>query len=27
KGDYVLSAWMTPKEGQKYKVDTEFTVK
>lgn len=26
KGEYVLSAWMTPKEGQKYKVTTEFTV-
>ncbi|QDP39930.1 BsuPI-related putative proteinase inhibitor [Radiobacillus deserti] len=25
-GDYVLTAWMTPKEGKKYKVSTEFTV-
>jgi ABC-type molybdate transport system substrate-binding protein len=26
KGEYVLNAWMTPKEGAKYKVKTKFTV-
>ncbi|MGM0904131.1 MAG: BsuPI-related putative proteinase inhibitor [Bacillota bacterium] len=26
KGDYVLSAWLTPMEGQKYKATKEFTV-
>ncbi|WP_174734384.1 BsuPI-related putative proteinase inhibitor [Mesobacillus harenae] len=26
KGEYVLSAWMTPKEGPQYKVSKEFSV-
>jgi hypothetical protein len=26
KGEYLLSAWMTPQEGPKYKVTTEFSV-
>jgi len=26
KGDYILSAWMTPQEGEKYKTEIEFTV-
>lgn len=26
KGDYVLSVWMTPKEGKKFKVTKEFSV-
>lgn len=26
KGEYVLTAWMTPKEGKKYEVTKEFTV-
>jgi ABC-type molybdate transport system substrate-binding protein len=26
KGDYVLSVWMTPKEGKKFKVKKPFTV-
>ncbi|UFU00771.1 hypothetical protein KO561_07500 [Radiobacillus kanasensis] len=25
-GEYVLTAWMTPKEGEKYKISTEFTM-
>ncbi|NKE05966.1 MULTISPECIES: BsuPI-related putative proteinase inhibitor [Mesobacillus] len=26
KGDYILTAWMTPKDGKKYEVSKEFTV-
>ena len=26
KGEYVLTAWMTPKDGKKYKVSKNFTV-
>lgn len=26
KGDYLLSAWMTPQEGKKYQTEIEFTV-
>lgn len=27
KGEYILSVWMTPKDGKKYEVSKEFTVK
>ncbi|MBS8266254.1 intracellular proteinase inhibitor (BsuPI) [Mesobacillus boroniphilus] len=27
KGDYILTAWMTPKDGKKFEVTKEFTVK
>jgi hypothetical protein len=26
KGDYILSVWMTPKQGPKYKVEKQFSV-
>lgn len=26
KGEYILTAWMTPKEGKKYKVHTNFSI-
>lgn len=26
KGDYILTAWMTPKDGKKYEVSKQFTV-
>ncbi|WP_226678550.1 BsuPI-related putative proteinase inhibitor [Mesobacillus jeotgali] len=26
KGDYILTVWMTPKDGKKYEVSKEFTV-